>query len=143
MRNFALFACLSLVIPFAMAADVTVSNAWIRELPAGAPSAGYFDLRNTGNAKVQLVGAKSPAFGQVTLHQTLRESDHSRMVAVQNITVPPGSTVAFKPGGYHLMLMKPQRDFLVGSKVPITFVFANGEQIDAQFEVRGPAGHAH
>ena len=41
-------------------ATITVSDAWVRWLPANLPAGGYVTLRNTGIRAQTLTGATSP-----------------------------------------------------------------------------------
>jgi len=129
-------------LPFAVAsaAELQVSNAWIRLLPGGVPAGGYFDLRNDGKTVVQLTGASSSSFGDIMVHESLTEKGQSQMRHIDVLELPPGRTLTFKPGSYHLMLMQPARKLNVGDKIPMTLEFANGERVTTQFEVRGPGG---
>jgi len=125
----------------AYAADIEVSKSWIRLLPGGAPAAGYFELHNGGKFPLRLVGATSPAFGTVMLHRSVEEKGRSTMLHLDQIDLPAQSSLVFKPGDYHLMLMQPTRALVAGGRVPITLQFANGEAVTAQFELRGPSGN--
>lgn len=121
-------------------AELGVSNAWIRLLPAGVPAGGYFTVHNAASTPAQLVGASSAVFGQSMMHESIEERGRSRMVHVEKVAVPAGSTLEFAPGGYHLMLMQPTRALAVGETVPVTLEFSSGERITTRFVVRGPAG---
>lgn len=121
----------------AAAADLSVSGAWIRKLPADVPAGGYFVLKNTGGATA-LVGASAPDYGMVMIHETVEKGGTSRMVHVERIEVPAGGGVEFRPGGYHLMLMRAKRDIAVGTKVLVTLEFSDGRSLTVPFEVRGP-----
>lgn len=140
MSTVALAALIALVAVPACAADIEISNAWIRLLPAGVPAAGYFELRNAGKAPVRLIGATSPAFGSVMLHRSVEEKGRSTMLHLDEIDVPAQGRVVFTPGDYHLMLMQPTRALEPGGRVAVTFQFANGETAMSQFELRGPSG---
>lgn len=140
MRALAFATMLYLLPAFTYAADVEVSNGWIRLLPAGAPAAGYFELRNNGNAAVRLVSATSPSFGNIMLHRSVEEKGRSTMLHLDEIDVPAQSRVVFKPGDYHLMLMQPTRVLEPGARIPVTFRFARGETVTEHFELRGPSG---
>ena len=140
LRRLLLLAVASLCCAPALASDLDVSGAWIRLLPGDVPAAGYFELRNRGTAAAELTGATSSAFAEVMLHRTSTEAGQSRMMHVEKIDIAPGRSVAFTPGGYHLMMMEPRQKLSVGTKVPVTLQFAGGEKVTAQFEVRGPAG---
>lgn len=124
----------------AWAADLNVSDAWIRILPGSAPAGGYFLLRNDGKQPVVLVGARSAAFGHVMMHKTAEERGVSRMLPVERVEVPAGGKVAFVPGSYHLMLMQPTRKVAVGDRIQVTLEFAGGQKLTAEFQVRGPSG---
>jgi copper(I)-binding protein len=118
------------------AAGLVVSEAWIRYLPGGIPSAGYFTLINEGSHAVELIGADCPAFGHVMLHKTVEENGVARMVMVKELPIAPGAKLAFHPGGYHVMLMQPKETLTIGAKVPITLHFKDGSRVRAEFEVR-------
>lgn len=123
----------------AWAGELHVSGAWIRLLPAGAPAGGFFSLNNTGKEPVTLTGASSPDFSKVMLHKTVEKGGVSKMMAVHKLEVPAGGKVQFRPGGYHLMLMRAAHTIRLGSSVPVVLHFAGGQQLTAQFRVRGPS----
>src|SRR5581483_4410457 len=81
------------------AADVRVSDAWIRALPAGLPAAGYFVLHNAGAKDAALTGAQSPACGMLMLHRSTTLNGMSSMNEVLSVTVPAHGRLAFAPGG--------------------------------------------
>lgn len=116
--------------------SVQVKNAWIRWLPANAPSGGYMTLTNTGASPLTLIGADSVAFGQVSFHQTHMKNGVSEMTAASALTVAPQSSLRFEPGGYHLMLMQPKQALHPGDHVRITLRFAGGQSFEALFDVR-------
>jgi len=116
-----------------------VSGAWIRHMPAGIPSAGYFNLKNEGQDTRYLVGAECAAFGNTMLHRSVETNGVSRMLHVDAVKVAPGGEVEFAPGGYHVMFMMPRKTLKIGEQVPVTLKFKNGQQITADFTVRSPA----
>lgn len=122
------------------AADLNVSDAWIRVLPGGAPAGGYFILHNGARKPVVLVSARSVAFGHVMMHKTAEEGGLSRMRPVERVEVPAGGKVTFAPGGFHLMLMQPNRKVTVGDRIEITLEFVGGQKLATEFQVRGPTG---
>ena len=58
------------------------------------------------------------------------------MVEVQSVDVPPGGTVEFEPGGYHVMFLDLNGTPATGSTVDLTLVFANAGPITVKAEVR-------
>lgn len=121
------------------AASVAVSDAWVRWLPAGLPMGGYMSLRNTGTRPLRLTGAHSASFGGVMLHRSVVIGGMARMVHVESVTVPPGGSVRFAPGGYHLMLMQA-RGVKPGDSVDIDLQFAGHAPLPVSFQVRGASG---
>lgn len=115
---------------------VSVQDCWIRNMPAGLPSGGYFTVRNSGTAPVELSGISSPAYGMTMLHQTVTRGGMARMEHVDTVEVPAQGELAFKPGSYHAMLEKPTSELSVGQSVPLTFQFQGGGQVQAQCALR-------
>ncbi len=122
------------------AEDIAVSDAWIRALPAGVPSGGYFTLHNGGQKPLTLTGANSPACGMLMLHRSENRGGMSAMMDVTGVDVAPGATLSFAPGGYHLMCMNAGPAIHPGATVPVTLTFKDGTKVAANFAVRDAAG---
>jgi len=123
--------------------SIDVSACWIRALPAPAPSAGYFLIKNAGQQDVKLQGAVSSTYGMVMLHQTTHKDGMSRMSETHDIVIPAGGELEFKPGGYHAMLEKAKTAPAIGSQVGIDFLFDTGEKASAQCEVKPANTQSH
>ncbi len=63
-----------------------------------------------------------------------------RMVHVDSVPVPAHGSVAFKPGGYHLMCMKPKPAMKPGATVSVSLEFADGTKTVANFAVKDAKG---
>lgn len=138
-----LFAALQPAAAFA-AGRLVVENAWIRTAPPAAPMrAGYATLRNAGDAPLQISGARSEAFADVSIHATQIENGVARMRELDGLNLAPGESATLEPGGKHLMLMQPRGEFGVGTKIVVTFEIENGSSTDAEFIVRESAAPAH
>ncbi|WP_155803327.1 copper chaperone PCu(A)C [Bordetella sp. FB-8] len=123
--------------------NVSIQGCWIRLLPGGAPSAGYFTVENSGNEPVSLVGVHTDAFGMAMLHQTRKDSKGMMgMSPVSDVPVPPKGRLAFAPGGYHVMLEKPTRPLHAGDKVALTLRLGGNRMLRTQCEARSPASAA-
>jgi len=116
--------------------DVSIQDCWIRNMPAGLPSGGYFVVRNSGATAVRLTGVSSPAYGMTMLHQTRTQGGMARMEHVDVVEVPGHGELVFKPGSYHAMLEQPTSELAVGQSVPLTFQFQGGGHVQAQCELR-------
>ncbi len=117
---------------------VTLEKPWMRFIIKARPAGGFFTLHNDSGSAIDLVGASSAACGMVMLHKTVEVKDVETMVPVKSISVPAHSVLTFAPGGYHIMCMSPGDAMKVGSKVPVTLKFADGQTITAEFPVTGP-----
>ncbi len=124
----------------AIAAPVTVSDAWIRALPGGLPAAGYFKLHNGSGHALTLVGAKTAACGDAMLHQSTHMGGMAGMHDAPAIAIPAGGTLSFAPGGYHIMCMMPAAVVKPGAAVQVTLRFGDGSSVTALFAVRGANG---
>ncbi len=121
-----------------VSSTLTVSGCWIRSLPTPAPSAGYFVVKNSSGKQAGLKSVSSAAYGMVMLHQTTQKDGMSRMSATQDIAIPAGGQLEFKPGGYHAMLEEPVKVPAVGGKVAMDFLFNTGEKASAECDVMAP-----
>ncbi|SFF31101.1 hypothetical protein SAMN04488120_10286 [Fontimonas thermophila] len=94
---------------------LSATDAWIREAPPGATvMAGYVVLHNAGAQPIQCHAARGDDFGAIEIHRTVIEDGRSRMLRDQTVEVPPHGRAELAPGGYHLMLFRPQRPFTAG-----------------------------
>ncbi|HTR08476.1 MAG TPA: copper chaperone PCu(A)C [Paraburkholderia sp.] len=124
----------------ASSSSMMVSDCWIRSMPGDTPSGGYFKLMNMSDKAIDLVGVDTEAFGMSMLHQTQSSGSTSKMVMVDKASVPANGTLAFAPGGYHVMFEKAKKPLTVGSSIPVTFKFSDGESVEAQCTVKNAAG---
>lgn len=120
--------------------SMMVSDCWIRSMPGDVPSGGYFKLMNMSDKPVDLTGVSTEAFGMSMLHQTLNSGSTSKMVMIDKATVPANGTLAFAPGGYHVMFENARQPLKVGASVPVTFNFSDGEKVTSRCEVKNAAG---
>jgi periplasmic copper chaperone A len=118
--------------------SMMVSDCWIRLLPGSLPSGAYFKLMNMADKPVDLTGVTTGAFGMAMLHQTQSNGSTSTMAMVDKVTVPANGTLAFTPGNYHVMLEEPKQQLKVGTSIPLTFEFSDGEKVNAQCAVKSP-----
>ncbi|GAB1595810.1 hypothetical protein PAGU2638_14890 [Lysobacter sp. PAGU 2638] len=98
--------------------------------------AGFFVIDNRCKATVTLVGASSPGFDDVSMHETRVEGGISRMRPLPRVDVVPGTNVAFAAGGRHLMMMSPKSDVHAGGKVRVELKLADGRTLPVDFDVR-------
>ena len=122
-----LFVCLGLVAGLAFAGDVEITDIWSRATAPGQKVAGvYFDIESKRGAK--LVGAQTSLTDRAELHIMSMDDGVMRMRQVESVDLPPGETVKFKPGGYHVMLLDLKRPLEPGTKVVLTLLVEDEKQ---------------
>ena len=118
---------------------LAVYDAWIRKAPPGVSQmAGYATLKNEGDAPVKVLTVQSDAFRQSSIHETVVERGVSKMRELPRVDLAPGATIEMKPGGAHLMLLEPRHPILVGDKVHMVFLLADGTRVETYFDVVAP-----
>ena len=103
-------------------------------------------ITNKGTVADRLVAARSNTSDKVEIHEMQMDGNVMRMREVKNgLEIPPGATVALKPGGYHIMFMELKAPLAKDAKVPLTLVFEKAGSIDIQLNVEamGAMPHGH
>ncbi len=132
-------AAISFAPAHAAACLPSVRDGWVRMPPAAMPMmAGFGTIENRCTAPVTIVGVSSPAFADVSLHETRIVDGVSRMRALPELRIGPGGSATLKPGGMHLMLMQPRAPLKPGSKVVVEFSLKGGGKLLGEFVVRKP-----
>ncbi len=116
-----------------------VREGWVRLTPGGMPMhAGFGRIENACAVPATIVGASSPSYGSVELHESRIVDGVSRMRAVPELRIAPEGAAVLKPGGLHLMLMQPKSTLKPGSRVVVEFELSNGGKLLGEFQVRKP-----
>ena len=138
--RFALAALAALLVALPAAAQVTVTDPWVRGTVQGQMATGAFmKLQSAKDAR--LVEATSPVAGVVEIHEMTMQNNVMRMRAVKAVSLPAGRAVELKPGGYHVMLMDLKQQMKEGEVVPVTLVVETAgrrETIEVKAPVRAP-----
>lgn len=114
-----------------------VRDAWVRLPPGNMPMmAGFGRIENRCGMPATVVRASSPSFTSVELHETKLVDGVNRMRPVPELRLAPNGAAVLKPGGLHLMLMKPSAPLSPGSRVVLQFELAGGGKVLGEFEVR-------
>lgn len=115
----------------------TLQEGWIRAGPPGMTMrAGFGRIVNDCPTALEITGASSPAFDDVSLHRTTIVEGVSRMRAVPVLQVPANGERVLEPGGLHLMLSGGRGGFASGDRVPVAFEVGTGGSLRGTLEVR-------
>lgn len=106
-----------------------VDKGWVN-LPAveGNPAAAYFTIHGGPQADT-LIGVTSPVAIKAEMHDMANDGGVMKMRPIQSVPIPAKGTVAFEPGGKHVMLFDLRPNFKTGDRIRLDFTFASGEQI--------------
>ena len=120
---------------------LTIDSAWARpSIGTRGNSAAYMVIKNKGPAD-RLIAASPPQAGKVELHTHIREGDIMRMRQVEGGgPVPAQGSVALKPGGYHVMIMKLNAPIEKGGMLPLTLTFEKAGTVTVHAAVAMKAG---
>jgi copper(I)-binding protein len=105
--------------------SIQVEGSWARPAQAGANSAVYFVLTNRYEDDT-LLGASSSVANMTQIHATLiDEEGQASMQHQEELDVPAGAVITFRPGGLHVMLMNLNSDLAEGDTIQVTLTFEN------------------
>jgi len=113
-------------------------------LPAvsGNPGAVYFTITNDGEDDAVIHSISIAGAGMAMLHETVAEGGTARMQERGEVTVPAGGSVAFEPGGLHVMAMGLPDDLAQGASSEATVTFGGGDKISFPVAVLPPGTEA-
>jgi hypothetical protein len=130
--------------------DLTVASPWTRATPGGAKIAGgYLKITNGGKSADRLVSVTSAGADRVEIHEMSMTDGVMRMRPLADgLTIKPGETVEFKPGGFHLMFLDIKRPLKQGDALKATLKFEKAGTLDVSLNVNamgatGEPAHKH
>ena len=137
-----LFVGFLLALPLAACEEagepgVTVSQAWARATPAGAPAGAVYLTLQAGGQADALVGVASPQAGRATLHAVAMDGDIMRMRKVDDVALPGGQVVRLAPGGVHIMLMRLASPLREGDTLSLQLRFATAPDMAIHVPILG------
>jgi len=121
-----------------------IFEPWVREAPPQASAmAAYMTIENVKKTPLKLVGARSPQFAKVEIHEIVTEDGMARMQEVKALTLAPGGKLVLEPGSTHVMLIGPKKPLPAGAPVELTLLWADGSKTLIKTAVRPRDGHGH
>lgn len=146
-------AALLLVSPLSLA-QVSVEDAWIREVPPGSPAAAVFMvITNASDKAVRVMKMTSPIAKRVEWHDMKHDNGLMRMTQRKVIELPANGRVQLQPSASHVMLLDMEKAPAPGSQVPVILSLDNGQQLTInpvvrktelqKKELRKPQHHHH
>ena len=130
--------CCLMFMPVLQADEVLdIDDAWVAEAPPVAPvMGGYMKIENETNKPISITRASCPDFESVEIHEMSMSGGMMKMREIEKLVVPANGKVELKPGGYHLMLIKPKKPFKRGDTLTVTLHTANDYSQAVKMEVK-------
>ena len=130
--------CLFAFIPVLQADEILdIDDAWVAEAPPVAPvMGGYMKIENETDKLISITRASCPDFETVEIHEMSMSGGMMKMREIEKLDVPAGGKVELKPGGYHLMLIKPKKPFKKGDSLTVTLHTADGQSQTVKMKVK-------
>ncbi|PZP55378.1 MAG: hypothetical protein DI586_07030 [Micavibrio aeruginosavorus] len=117
-------------------ADIQVTDVRAFETSEGMKNgAVLLTLKNTGKEDDKIISASTLAADQTEIHEMLETDGVMKMREVGAITIKAGEEVAFKPDGYHIMLLGLKEPLKAGNARPLTLKFLRASEIKTTVEV--------
>jgi copper(I)-binding protein len=140
----AFFAPLLLAPALSACADPAptyIDQAWVRlSANKDTPSAGYF-IAHGGDAGAQIRGVMTDYALKVEMHESMKgKGGMTSMQPLSSVDVPAGQTVAFAPGGRHLMIWGVNDTAISRGKMTFTFLMSNGDRLLVDAVIQKPDG---
>ena len=114
---------------------IDIKDAWVRTGAEGLNSALYFKIENNSDRPDTLYKVTSDIAQHIMMHETYKKNDMMGMREIKDIVIKPGSSVEFKPGGYHVMLMELNKDLKEGNEINFTLLFKLSGEINIKAKV--------
>lgn len=115
--------------------DLVVSSARA-SVPVAGASQLVLTIENRGDGADRLLGAATDVALAIEVHRTVVDGDgRASMRLLEDVLLPAGESVRFRPGGLHLMLVVPDEQMRVGGTFEATLRFERSAPITLEFEV--------
>jgi copper(I)-binding protein len=98
------------------------SGSTMSGMDMGGEVIAYMLIKNHGATKDRLIGVTTD-FGNTRIHETVIENDVATMKVLDNVDIPANSTVEFKQGGLHIIILDLKAGLKAGDTVSLTLKF--------------------
>jgi copper(I)-binding protein len=121
---------------------IMVVHPMARPVIEGRPGVIYMAIANDGDEDDRLLGARSPAFEAVEMHESYEEDGVMKMRLVETLEIPAGDTALLEPGGIHMMLLGAKQSIAAGEEFPLVLIFEGAGEIEVPVTVDPMPGAA-
>lgn len=114
-------------------------------VPGQTDGAAYLTIMNHGDQNDRLLAASSSISESVELHSTRTVNGVAHMQRETALEIPVHGSLAFQPGGYHLMLVGLKAPLKAGDTLKLTLKFERAGVVEIKIPVKamGEGGTEH
>jgi len=117
---------------------IEIKDAWMRPSSQNMATALYFTIENKSTIADTLFQVDSEISNKVELHETYSQGDMMGMRKVDFIVVDGKNSFQFKPGSYHIMVMKLKKDINEGDEEKFVLHFKQAGEISITAVAKKP-----
>lgn len=126
MKLLKLIPFILLLIACTTNAEVSISDAWVREnAPGQKVGAAYMTLTSPQKSKLVYVEALSAA-GSVEIHSMSMNNGIMKMRMLETLPLEANQPVTLKPGSFHLMMFDLKQPLKAGDNIEFRLCFEDG-----------------
>jgi len=112
-----------LIVACSSSADVSISDAWVREnAPGQKIGAAYMTLNSPTKSKLVYVEAIDAA-GAVEIHSMTMNNGVMKMRMLEELVLEPNKPKSLKPGSFHLMMFDLKAPLRAGNNIAFRLCF--------------------
>ena len=102
-------------------------------------AAGYMSVTNSSNQSEKILGVKTN-FAKAMLHESSVDGNGvARMKHINEVLIPPNSTIQFEHGGLHIMFIRLEEQLEPFVDQKVTLIFEKAGEIEITFMVEEPS----
>lgn len=130
--------------PVAASQGTSVIHPWAKGgARAGAAMPMYVVLENKGTTPERLLHVSSPIADRIVINRLTREAGLVRAAELDEVVLPPGGRLAFRPGERQLTLIGARGPIAPGASIPLTFRFERGGELKVDLRVENMGDPEH
>lgn len=109
-------------------ASLEITNGWARTAQAGMMTAAYFTIENGTSESDTLLSVNFENAADTQIHESFEaEGGMMGMRPVGAVEIPANSSVELKPGGIHIMIIRPEINLAEGDSIDLELAFSSEE----------------
>lgn len=114
-----------------------ISNGWLRPANAGMMTAAYFTIHNNYSVADTLLSVSTQSAVDSQIHESFAGEDGIMgMREIGMVPIEANSNAELKPGGIHIMVIRPQNDITEGDSVDFVLQFSKLGSLDIRLPVQ-------